>query len=324
MKIAILGAGAYGLALACMFHKNKNKINIWSKFPEEIIELENNHTTKKLPGIKIPADFNFTTNMQECVTDAKIIVIAVPIIAVNNTIKELKQYLTKEQHICITSKGIEQKTNLFATDIIKKHIRTKNIAIISGPSFAIDVAKGVPTGLAIAGYSSKTIQVIKKALESDCIKLRISKDVTGIEICGAVKNVIAIASGMINGMGLPESTQAFLITESIHDIKYLIYKMGGTKKTILTFAGVGDLFLTCTSSKSRNYTLGKMYGERKDKKEIEEFINNTTIEGLYTLKSIHSVINKNSIRLPIIDIIYSIIYKDKDPEILKKFLITKE
>lgn len=324
MKIAILGSGAYGLAIATMFHKNKNKIHVWSKFQNEINELNSTQSTSKLPGIIIPDDFQFTTNMEECVKDAKIIVIAVPIVAVDDTVKELKKYLTKEQHICITSKGIEQKTNLFATDIIRKHIKTKNIVIISGPSFAIDVAKGVPTGLAIAGYKKTSIQVIKKALESNCMKLRISKDVTGIEICGAVKNVIAIASGIINGLGLPESTQAFLITESIHDIKYLIYKLGGTKKTILTFAGVGDLFLTCTSSKSRNYTLGKMYGEKKEKKEIEEFISNTTIEGLYTLKSIHSVINKNSIKLPIIDVIYSIIYKGKDPEILKNFLITKD
>lgn len=324
MKIAILGAGAYGLALSCMFYKNKNKIHIWSKFSEEIDELKTNHSTKKLPGINLPKDFKFTTTMHECVEKANIIVIAVPIIAVNETVKELKKYITKEQHICITSKGIEQKTNLFATDIIKKHIKSKNIVVVSGPSFAIDVAQGVPTGLAIAGFNKVSVQIIKSALENDCVKLRISKDALGLEICGAIKNVIAIASGMIKGMGLPESTQAFLITESIHDIKYLISQLGGSKKTILTFAGVGDLFLTCTSEKSRNFTLGKMFGEKKDKKEIENFINNTTIEGLYTLKSIHSVINKNSIKLPIIDVIYSIIYKNKSPEILKEFLITKD
>lgn len=324
MKIAILGAGAYGLALSCVFYKNKNEIYIWSKFKEEIDELEKNHCTKKLPNIIIPKDFNFTTNMQKCVENANIIVIAVPIIAINDTIKELQKYIKKEQHICVTSKGIEQNTNLFATDIINKYIKSKNIVVASGPSFAIDVIQGAPTGLAIAGYNKKSVQVVKRALENDCIKLRISKDVIGIEICGAIKNVIAIASGMINGMKLPESTQAFLITESIHDIKYLIFQLGGTKKTILTFAGVGDLFLTCTSEKSRNFTLGKMIGEKRDKKEIEEFINNTTIEGLYTLKAIHSVINKNSIKLPIIDIVYSIVYKEKDPEILKKFLITKD
>ncbi len=324
MNIAILGAGAYGLALALAFQKNKNKICVWSKFKDEIEDLEKLHYTNKLPGIKIPTSFNFTNNMEQCVLDSNIIVIAVPIIAVKDTINELKKYITKKQHICITSKGIEQKTNMFATDIVKKHINTTNVAVLSGPSFAIDVAADVPIGLSIASKNKNSIEIIKQALESDCIKLRISKDPIGLEICGAIKNVIAIASGMINGMGLPESTQAFLITESIHDIKYLIQQLGGNKKTILSFAGVGDLFLTCTSSKSRNYTLGKMIGEKKTKEEIDNYINNTTIEGLYTLKSIYSLVKKNDINIPIINTIYSIIFNNEDCEKLKKFLIVKD
>lgn len=324
MKIAILGAGAYGLALAFAFKKNKNTIYVWSKFEEEIDELNNKHKTNKLPGIIVPTDFNFSTNLEKTIENAKIIIIAVPIGAIDDTVKELKKYVTKEQHICIASKGIEQKTCLFAHQIVEENIRTKNISIISGPSFAIDVATDVPVGLAIAGKNKNTINTVKSALASNSIKLRTSKDMIGIEICGAIKNIIAIASGMIDGMGLPESTQAFLITESIHDIKYLIHELGGRKKTILTFAGVGDLFLTCTSSKSRNYTLGKMIGENKNKEEINQYINNTTIEGLYTLKSMRSLLENESIKLPIINIIYSIIYRNKNCQELKKFLITKD
>ena len=324
MKIAILGAGAYGLALGFAFKKNNNDICVWSKFEEEINELKTKHTTNKLPGITIPEDFNYSTNMEECVKNAKIIVVAVPIIAVDNTVKELKKYITKKQHICIASKGIEQNSCRFAHRIVAQYINSKNVSVISGPSFAIDVATDVPIGLAIAGKSRNTINVIKKGLASNTIKLRTSKDMIGIELCGALKNIIAIASGMIEGMGLPESTQAFLITESIHDIKYLIHEIGGTKKTILTFAGVGDLFLTCTSDKSRNYTLGKMIGEKADKKDIDKYIENTTIEGLYTLKSMRSLLERESIKLPIINMIYSIIYKSKDCEELKKFLITKD
>ena len=324
MKITILGAGAYGLALGFAFKKNNNSVYVWSKFDEEINELKTKHKTNKLPGITIPEDFVFSTNMEECVKNSKIIVIAVPIIAVDSTIKELKKYISKEQHICIASKGIEQNSCHFAHQIVAQYINSKNISVISGPSFAIDVATDVPIGLAIAGKSRNTINVIKKGLASNTVKLRTSKDMIGIEICGAIKNIIAIASGMIEGMGLPESTQAFLITESIHDIKYLIHEIGGTKKTILTFAGVGDLFLTCTSDKSRNYTLGKMIGEKIDKEVIDKYIENTTIEGLYTLKSMRSLLEKESIKLPIINMIYSIIYKNEDCEELKKFLITKD
>lgn len=323
MNIAILGSGAYGLALAIAFQKNKNNISVWSKFPEEVTELKSKHSSSKLPDVKIPKTIFFSNDMKTCLEKANIIVIAVPIIAIRATLLELKKYLKSSQHICIASKGIEQETNLFVTDIIKDCIKSKNIAIISGPSFAIDVAKGNPIGLAIAGTNKRTVQLIKNALASDSLKLRTSKDMLGLEICSSIKNVIAIASGMIAGLGLPESTQAFLITESIHDIKYLIFKLGGKKKTILTFAGVGDLFLTCTSEKSRNFRLGKLFGEHKSKKEIEEFIKNNTIEGLYTLKSIQDLVNKKRIKLPIVDILNSIIYKNEDCNKLKEFLITK-
>ena len=156
------------------------------------------------------------------------------------------------------------------------------------------------------------------------VKLRPTDDIVGTELCGAIKNVIAIASGMITGMGYPDSTSAMLITESLHDIKNLINALGGNKMTILSFAGFEDLLLTCTSIKSRNYTLGKLIGEGKSAKDIEDYINNNTIEGLYTLKSIRKLLNNKNIEMPIIDLIYDIIINKKEPSNLAKFLIEKE
>ena len=172
--------------------------------------------------------------------------------------------------------------------------------------------------------NKQTIKVCKKALENRNLKLRENNDIIGTEICGSIKNVIAIASGMIDGMGLPESTQAMFITESLHDIKELIKALGGDGKTILSFAGFGDLLLTCTSTKSRNFRFGKLIGEKKSKEEINEFINSTTIEGLYTLKSIHKLIKNKKVDIPIIDLIYDIVFNDENPDEIKRFLIKKQ
>ena len=148
----------------------------------------------------------------------------------------------------------------------------------------------------------------------------ITNDIIGTCICGAIKNVIAIASGIINGLGYPISTQAMLITQSLHDIKELINKLGGNGYTILSFAGFGDIILTCTSEKSRNYTLGKMIGSRVDERNLNEYINSTTIEGLTVLRSIHNIINDNNIDIPMINLIYDIVYNKKNPDNLTELL----
>ena len=161
-------------------------------------------------------------------------------------------------------------------------------------------------------------------MQNDYVKLRNTRDVIGTEICGAIKNVIAISAGILDGMGYPISTSSMFITESLHDIKDLIKALGGSKKTILSFAGFGDLLLTCTSVKSRNYTLGKIIGEGKSKEEIDKYIESTTIEGLYTLMSIRKLIKNKKIKMPIIDLTYDIIINGKSPDELKSFLNKKE
>ena len=154
--------------------------------------------------------------------------------------------------------------------------------------------------------------------------MRPTTDIIGIEICGAIKNIIAIASGILTGLGYSESARAMLITESLHDIKALINELGGDKKTILSFAGFGDLLLTSTSRKSRNFELGFKIGSKVKEKELKEYIENTTIEGLYTLSSIHKLIKEKDLSMPIIDLINDIIYNNEDPIELCKFLIKKD
>lgn len=325
MKVTILGSGAYGIALALMFNENKCDITLWEKFEEHAEQLRKTRINERvLPNVIIPKNIKIISDLEESIKDSELIVIAIPAGFVDEVAVELAKYIKKEQHICIATKGIEQDTCLFIDDVVQKYIKTKNIAAISGPSFAVDIANHVPIGLTLATKNKKTAALIHQGLENETLKLRDTDDLVGTEICGSIKNVIAIAAGMIDGMGLPESTQAMLITESLHDIKELIKALGGDGKTILSFAGFGDLLLTCTSTKSRNFSFGRLIGSGTSKDEIDNYINNTTIEGLYTLKSIHKLIKNKKVNIPIIDLIHDIVFYDKDPNEIKRFLIEKQ
>lgn len=322
MNITILGTGAYGLALSSMFLENKCNVTMWTPIEDEYQILIKERINKKvLPEYKISKRINITTNLEEAINDANIIVIAIPVKFVTNVIMNVSKFYKKNQHICIASKGIEQGSCLFIANIIRKYIKTKKICVISGGTFAVDIIKKVPIGLSLASNSKGTVSIMKKALENNYLKLTATRDIFGVEMYGAIKNVIAIASGMIDGMGYPESTKCMFVTKALNDIVELIYELGGNKKTILTYAGIGDLLLTCNSRKSRNYSFGFMIGNKTSKNKIEEYKNNTTIEGLYTLKSINDLVKRKNIKMPIIKIIYDIVYNNQDISLLKEYLI---
>ncbi len=325
MKVSIIGTGAFGLSLALMFHENNCDIMMWTKLNKELDELKTKRSNERvLPNIKMPSNIKYTNNLKVAIKNRSLIVIAVPATYVDNISKELKKYITKDQHICIASKGIENDTCLFVTDVLQKYVKTDKVAVISGPSFAVDIVQKVPIGLSLGTTNLETEKLVKATLQNKYLKLRTTSDILGIEICGSIKNVIAIAAGMLAGMELPESTQAMFITESLHDIKELIQALGGDGKTILSFAGFGDLLLTSTSSKSRNFTFGKLIGQNQPQKEIIKYMQNTTIEGLYTLKSIHKLINSRKVDIPIIDLIYNIVFNGYDCSNLQTFLVNKK
>lgn len=323
MKVCILGTGAYGICLGLTINENKHEVMMWTKFEEEANYLYQNRISPTLPNVIVDEEIKISTNLENCVSNAQLIIIAVPAGAIRGVMSELKYCITSNQHICIASKGIEQNTCKFVYDVVKEYIDTENISVISGPTFAIDVANKVPVGLSLASTSQETIQITREALENSHVKLRETNDILGVEICGSIKNVVAIASGMLSGMNLPISTAAMLITESANDIKDLISELGGNKNTILSFAGFGDILLTCTSEKSRNFSLGHLIGSKAKKREITNYIKTNTIEGLHTLKSIHQLIEEKNIQMPIINLLNDIIYNDRPVEDLLTFLIEK-
>lgn len=323
MKIGLFGTGAYGMALSSILVENNCEVVLWTKFEEEKKQLEETRQNEKLlPNFTLSPNVEITTDIEYCIKDKDLLIIAIPAAFIDSLAYAMKPYI-KDNHILIATKGIEQETGLFINEILEKYLDTKNIAVMSGPSFAVDLITKMPAGLSLASKNEKTIKIVKAAFKSDYVKLRETDDVIGVEICGAIKNVIALASGMLEGLGANDSSTAMLLTEAIHDMKEIISAFHGDKKTVLSFAGFGDLLLTCTSTKSRNYTYGKMIGENRSKQELEDYVKNTTVEGFYTLKSIYKLLKDKKISIPIIDLIYDIAVDGDDPKKLLTFLVEK-
>lgn len=325
MKIALIGTGVYGLAIALSLNKKEKNLIMWTESEERYQKYLKDGCIKDIiKDLDAPKNIKLTTSYEKAVTNADIVFITSTAAFVGSICHEIKPYITKKTIICIVSKGIENTTCSFLSDIAYEELKNRNIAIISGPSFAIDMAYNNPIGLSIASKSKKAIREIKNVLENETIKLRPTSDLIGVQICGSIKNVIAVAAGMLDGMNYPESTQSFLITEALNDIKNLIEALGGNPKTINSFAGVGDLLLTCTSTKSRNFTFGYVIGAGATKEEKLKHLEEHTVEGYYTLKSIYKLIKNKKIKMPIIDLIYKIVMNDEDPKQLINFLINKK
>lgn len=324
MKIGILGTGAYGLALGNIIIDNNHELVMWTKFKKEKELLDTTRCNERaIKNFKIPEQIIFTNDLKEAVNDKDLIIIAIPAAYILELVDNLKPMI-KDNNILIATKGIENETGKFINEILEEKLNTKNIAVISGPSFAKDLVERMPAGLSLGSNNEELITIVKKALCNKYTKLRETKDIIGVEACGAIKNVIALAAGMLSGLGANESTKAMLITEAIHDMKEMLKAFDADSKTISSFAGIGDLLLTCNSESSRNFSFGKLIGEQKSEKEIEQYLNTTTVEGMYTLKSIYKLLRNKKINIEVIDLVYNIIVRKEKPESLLTFLVEKD
>mgnify|MGYP004529684631 FL=1 len=324
MKVGIFGCGAYGLALSSILYENNCELIMWTKFAEEKENLEKQRKNEVLlPNYILPNEVKLTTNVAECIKDSDLLIIAIPTAFVSGLTKEMAPYI-KNHHILIASKGIEKRNGQLISEILEENLDTSNIAVISGPTFAKDLISKMPAGLTLASKSKETMQIVKAALQNKYLKLRCTDDIIGVEICGAIKNVIAISSGILSSLGANESSTAMLLTEAAYDMQSILKALGGEKSTVLSYAGFGDLLMTCTSKKSRNYNYGILVGKKVPTNELEEYLKNNTVEGYYTLISIYETLNNKNITIPIIDLIYDIVMLNGSPEELLTFLVEKD
>ena len=295
MNILIIGAGAYGLALSSLLSE-KSKVTVYSSLEEEINNLKKTYKNEKLfPNITLPKKVKFINKIEK---EYEIIILALPANIIEQELQKIKNEI-KNTPIIIASKGIYNKKFLY--EIVKNIIKSNNIYVLSGPSFAKDVIEKQPITLTLAGKNN-----IKNIFPEN-ITLEYTEDIIGTEICGTLKNIYAIGSGMLEGMNLSESAKASYLTKVLNEMKNIIINLNGNEKTILNSCGIGDTILTCSSINSRNYKLGYMVGKKEN---IEEYIKTTTIEGINSLKELKQVLNIKKYK--IIDTIYNIIY-NKEP-----------
>ena len=321
MNIGILGTGAFGIALATCAFNNKNKVTMWTKFEDEYNMLKEYHKNiKVLPDTIIPEEIEFTLDMEECIKDKDLIIMVIPSSAYEDVCIELQKIVSKEQIICIASKGIHN--GIFLSDIVSNYL-DNDICAISGPSFAIDLISNKPIGLSIASKNLKVCDKVITALSSPNLRLTKSSDVIGIQLCGTIKNAFAIGSGILNGLNCLESTKASYLTQCLNETRKLLIKLNCSEETVLEYAGIGDLILTCNSTKSRNFSFGNLIGSKEDSDKIEVFKSNNLIEGILALKNISEIAKKNNIEINIIDYIYKIVFDNENPDILLNFINEK-
>lgn len=315
MKIAILGVGAYAIALARVFNKNENnEVMMWAKFKEEAkVVMNQRENPSVLPNVKIPDRVKITMNLASCMEDASIVILAVPAGAVRQVSEEVAVYATKEQILCVVSKGIEPKTNMFMSQILYQATKNENICMISGPSFASEIARDSKTGFNVASSNIKAAKTVKEQFENGLV-VSVCDDIIGVQVAASIKNVFAIFMGMLNGMDMPDSYKASCLACLVRDLGEVIVALGGKRETIFTYAGLGDMLLTCMSSKSRNFTFGTYVGRGYTMQEAFETMEVKTVEGIYTLGTITDLIDNKNIKIKSLSLLYGILYNNESKE----------
>ncbi len=316
MKIAVIGAGAWGATLAQHLNKNGHQITLWEFDKSRLKYLKNRRHPLFFPYIKLDKKIILTNNIAHAVTKKDIIVLAVPSQTMRDTAKKIKRYIVAAGQIfVIVSKGIEIKTGKLLSEVIKEElnlIAPKNIVALSGPSFAKEVAKGLPTTMVSAG-GKKNSEIIQKIFSQPFLRIYTNSDIIGVEVGGAVKNVIAIASGIAYGMGLGDNSAAAIITRGLVEVARLGVKLGAKKETFSGLTGLGDLVMTSFSKNSRNRNFGELVGSGRAVKNAIKKIG-MVVEGVPTAEAVIKLSKKLKIEMPITNEVYKIIFENKNPK----------
>lgn len=308
-KITVLGAGGWGMALALSANGCGNEVTVWSPFPEEVAALQKNRGNERLlSGIKLPDEIAITSDLS-AVKGSAITIIATPSIAVRQTAKRLSA--EKDFGIVVNvAKGFEKGSLLRLSQVIAEELPDAKVAVLSGPSHAEEVARGIPTSVVVASASAVTAQIVQSIMSGDNLRIYTSDDLIGVELGGALKNVIAIASGFCDGLGLGDNTKAALITRGLAEMARLGVCMGAKEYTFSGLAGIGDLVVTCTSQHSRNHRFGEKVGSGTPVNQALSEVG--TVEGYYAAELAYSLAKKYKIEMPITEECYAILYENKD------------
>ena len=310
-KVSIIGAGSWGTALSLVLYKNGHDVTIWSIMEPEIEMLKAEHEHKdKLPGVKLPEDMQFTTDLKEAVHDRDLLVLAVPSPYTRSTAHLLGGVVEKGQIIVNVAKGIEEDTLDTLSDIIHEEVPQAKVAVLSGPSHAEEVGRGIPTTCVVGAKEKETAEYVQNIFMNEVFRVYTSPDVLGIELGGALKNVVALAAGIADGLGYGDNTKAALITRGISEIAKLGVKMGGKIETFCGLTGIGDLIVTCASMHSRNRRAGILIGKGASMEEAMKEVK-MVVEGVYSTKAAVALAKKYEVDMPIIEQVNAILFEGK-------------
>lgn len=311
-KVCVLGGGGWAIALATVLNDNNNEVTIWSFVEQEVDMLRNERENKRsLPGVIIDDKIEITNDIKAAVTGKDIVVIATASSFVRSTSKNISKYVTEKQIIINVAKGIEDETLFTMTDIIEDEIPGVNAAVLSGPSHAEEVGKRMPTTCVIGAKNRETAEYVQNTFTNHVFRVYTSSDILGIELGGSLKNVIALAAGIADGLGFGDNTKAALITRGIKEIASLGMAMGGKIETFSGLSGIGDLIVTCASVHSRNWKAGNLIGQGRTMKEAMDEVN-MVVEGVYSAKAAKKLADKYNVELPIITEVNNVLFDEKN------------
>lgn len=313
-KVGVMGAGSWGTALALLLHSNGHQVTVWSINEEEVEMLSKEREHKsKLPGVKIPEDMVFTSDMETAIKEKDFLVLAVPSAFTRGTARRMKPFVGERQIIVDVAKGIEEDTLMTLSQQIEEEIPQADVAVLSGPSHAEEVGRGLPTAVVIGAKTEETARYLQEMFMNHVFRVYISSDMLGMELGGALKNVIALAAGIADGMGYGDNTKAALITRGIAEIARLGVKMGGAIESFTGLTGIGDLIVTCASVHSRNRKAGYLMGQGKTMEEAMAEVK-MVVEGVYSAKAAAKLGKKYGVALPIVDKVNEVLFEGKDPK----------
>ncbi|MCD8156783.1 MAG: NAD(P)-dependent glycerol-3-phosphate dehydrogenase [Clostridiales bacterium] len=308
-QVGIVGAGSFGTALSVLLAHNGHEVTVWSILEDEVkmLTAQREHTDK-LPGVRIPETVDFTTDMEKTVRDKALVVLAVPSPYIRSTARQMAAFVGKGQLIVVVSKGIEENTLMIQTDIVEQEILQAQVAVLSGPSHAEEVGRGLPTTV-VAGAKSKAVaERVQSFFMNEVFRVYTSPDMLGIELGASLKNVIALAAGMADGLGFGDNTKAALITRGIAEISRLALAMGARPETLSGLSGIGDLIVTCASRHSRNRKAGMLIGQGYTMQEAMAEVK-MVVEGVYSAKAAIALAEKYGVDMPIVKQVNRVLFE---------------
>ena len=310
-KISVIGAGSWGPALSVLLYNNGHEVTLWSVLEDEVKMLrEKREHESKLPGVKLPEDMEITTDLEKCLKEPDVAVLAVPSPFTRSTAKKMAPLVRDGQKIVNVAKGVEEKTLMTLSEIIEEEIPNADVCVLSGPSHAEEVGKGLPTTCVVTSRTKETAEYLQGIFMSPVFRVYTTPDILGVELGAALKNVIALAAGTADGLGYGDNTKAALITRGIAEIARLGTKMGAKPETFYGLSGIGDLIVTCASVHSRNrkagYLMGKGYTMEEAMAEVK-----MVVEGVYSAKAAKGLADKYGVEMPIIEEVNKVLFEGK-------------